>query len=187
MTLSAPSLHPQQQLGANRRVSAPCSCYRRSYMCLSARYCSTLACIWKNNIRAGLFAACQLCSATSLTLSPRSTHAPPPSRLSSRPSFPLPPRPPLLGFIPPSPLRHLSRNQFRPAASHRHGMLAKGDGVRSGFSATTFPLPPDSDLLPPRRRHSRYFAAFPQLARYSSGVARQHDRTALCGVISHTM
>lgn len=102
-------------------------------------------------------------------------------------SPPTPPHPPLLGFIPPSPLRHLSRNQFRPAASHRHGMLAKGDGVRSGFSATTFPLPPHSDLLPPLCRRRRYSAAFPQLARYSSGVARQHDRTALCGVISHIM
>lgn len=101
---------------------------------------------------------------------------------------------PLLGFIPPSPLCHLNRNQFRPAASHRHGMLAKGDGVRSGFSATTFSLPPfcppSSDLFPLLHHHRRYFTAFPQLAWYRSGLARQLDRTApenLCGVISHIM
>lgn len=186
MTLSALSLHPQQQLGANRRVSAPCSCYPRSYILhLTAPHWHVYGKIASR--RAHL-------QRVSPALPPFS-HFPrvrlmplhPPASAPDHSPTSVPPRPPLLGFIPPSPLRHLSRNQFGPAASHRHGMLAKGDGVRSGFSATTFPLPPYSDLLPPLRRHRRYFAAFPQLARYSSGVARQHDRTALCGVISHIM
>lgn len=71
---------------------------------------------------------------------------------------------------------HLSATPQKPiqtAAPHRHGMLAKGDGVLSGARLQPPSPPPPPQSLPPR-----CFLTFPQHAWCISRVARQHDRTA---------
>lgn len=115
---------------------------------------------------------------------------------SPRNPSPLPPAPawvhPAVTSLPPE-QKPIQARCFTPSWH-----VGQGRWSASGFSATTFPLslslppfrPPSSDLFPPLHRHRRYFTAFPQLAWYRSGVARQLDRTApenLCGVISHIM
>lgn len=57
------------------------------------------------------------------------------------------------------------------AAPHRHGMLAKGDGVLSG-SRLQPPSPPPPPLPP------RCLSTFPQHAWCISRLAGQHNRTA---------
>lgn len=84
------------------------------------------------------------------------------------------------------------RNQFKPAAPHRHGMLAKGDGALSGspLQPPALHLPPPSrppSLRPPPSLVTAFslcFSTFPQHAWCVSRAARRHDRAALltiCG------
>lgn len=106
------------------------------------------------------------------------THIP---QCTISPASPPAPQPP--PFIHPhsgSSCHHLSSSAtpekpIQTAAPHRHGMLAKGDGVLSGSRLQPPSLPPT--LLPPLLP-LRCFSTFPQHAWCISRVARLHDRAA---------
>lgn len=119
------------------------------------------------------FTVPQIRSAISLSDSPSNTHTSV-YRISSLP-------PPTHRVHPPTPFHphsgssrhHLSSSAtpekpIQTAAPHRHGMLAKGDGVLSGSRLQPPSPSPSPPPLPPRS-----FSTFPQHAWCISGVARQ--------------